>query len=260
MGMWIMSAITIFLITFAGLFCGTMLGMFLRTHLPDHHMSAASQDVMKLGTGMIATLAALVLGLMVSSAKGSFDTLNNGLKQVGAEIITLDRTLADYGPETKASRDMLRLSIMNTIEMLWPEEKKVMRIETVGQTAAGMREFELKLRQLSPRNDEQRRLKSRALEIFDEIKGARWILFEYIGQSSLPTPFIVLLICWLTIIFFSFGLYLGRGNKTVITVLFVCALSVSSALFVILDMDQPYAGLIGISSAPLQNALARLGQ
>jgi hypothetical protein len=255
-----MSAVTISLITFASIFCGTMLGMFLRTLLPDHHMSADSQDVMKMGTGMIATLAALVLGLMVSSAKGSFDTLNNGLKQIGAEIITLDRTLADYGPETKVPRDLLRLSITSTIERMWPAEKKAMRIETAGQTAVGIKEFEQKLRQLSPRNDEQRRLKSRALEIFDEIKSARWILFENIGQGSLPTPFIVLLICWLTIIFFSFGLYLGRGNKTVITILFVCALSVSSALFVILDMDQPYGGLIRVSSAPLQNALARLGE
>jgi hypothetical protein len=254
-----MSAITISLIAFASIFCGTMLGMFLRTILPEHHMSADSKDVMMMGTGMMATLAALVLGLMISSAKGSFDTLRNGLEQVGAEIIMLDLTMADYGPETKESRDILRLSIMSTIERLWPAEKTI-GMETVGQIEIGFKKLEQKLQQMSPRNDKQRRLRSRALQILYEIKARRWILFENLGQSSLPTPFIVLLVCWLTIIFFSFGLLAGRGNATVITILFVCALSASSALFVILDMDQPYGGVIRISSAPLQNALARLGQ
>ena len=254
-----MSAIAISLIAFASIFCGTMLGMFLRTLLPEHHMSADSKDVMMMGTGMMATLAALVLGLMISSAKGSFDTLRTGLRQASAEIIMLDLTMADYGPETKESRDILRLSIKSTIERLWPAEKTI-GIETVGQTEIGFKKFEQKLQQLSPRNDKQRRLLSRAMQILDEIKTERWILFENLGQSSLPTPFIVLLVCWLTIIFFSFGLYIGRGNATVITILFVCALSASSALFVILDMDQPYGGVIRISSTPLQNALGRLGQ
>ena len=254
-----MSAIAISLIAFASIFCGTMLGMFLRTLLPEHHMSADSKDVMMMGTGMMATLSALVLGLMISSAKGSFDTLRNGLEQVGAEIIMLDLTMADYGPETKESRDILRLSIMSTIERLWPAEKTI-GMETVGQIEIGFKKLEQKLQQMSPRNDKQRRLRSRALQIVYEIKARRWILFENLGQSSLPTPFIVLLVCWLTIIFFSFGLLAGRGNATVITILFVCALSASSALFVILDMDQPYGGVIRISSAPLQNALARLGQ
>ena len=254
-----MSAIAISLIAFASIFCGTMLGMFLRTLLPEHHMSADSKDVMMMGTGMMATLSALVLGLMISSAKGSFDTLRNGLEQVGAEIIMLDLTMADYGPETKESRDILRLSIMSTIERLWPAEKTI-GMETVGQIEIGFKKLEQKLQQMSPRNDKQHRLRSRALQIAYEIKARRWILFENLGQSSLPTPFIVLLVCWLTIIFFSFGLLAGRGNATVITILFVCALSASSALFVILDMDQPYGGVIRISSAPLQNALARLGQ
>lgn len=254
-----MSAFAISLIAFACIFCGTMLGMFLRTLLPEHHMSGDSKDVMMMGTGMMATLAALVLGLMISSAKGSFDTLSNGLKQGSAEIIVLDLTLADYGPEAKESRDILRLSIINTIERLWPADKTI-GLETVGQTEIGFKKLEQKLQQLSPRSDKQRRLQSRALQILDEIKTVRWILFENLGQSSLPTPFIVLLVCWLTIIFFSFGLYAGRGNATIITILFICALSASSALFVILDMDQPFGGMIRISSAPLQTALERLGQ
>src|SRR5512143_1272325 len=145
-----MSAIAISLIAFACIFCGTMLGMFLRTLLPEHHMSGDSKDVMMMGTGMMATLAALVLGLMISSAKGSFDTLRTGLSQVSAEIIMLDLTMADYGPETKESRDILRLSIMSTIERLRPAEK-TNGIQTVGQREIGFKELEQKHQQLSPR-------------------------------------------------------------------------------------------------------------
>ena len=72
-------------------------------------------------------------------------------------------------------------------------------------------------------------------------------------------PFLVVLVFWLTILFISFGLF-APPNATVIATLFVCALSVSGAIFLILELDQPFEGLIRISSAPLRNALAHLGQ
>jgi hypothetical protein len=255
-----MSPLAISLIALASIMCGTLLGMLLRTLLPEHHMSHDSKEVMQMGTAMIATLAALVLGLMISSAKGSFDMLSDELRQVSAKIIMLDQAMADYGPEAKKARDILRLAVMHTIERLWPAGKTAIATEAVGQREVGIKKLVQNIQQLSPRNDEQRRLRSRALQIIDELAAARVIVFESVGQRSLPTPFIMLLVCWLTIIFFSFGLYTGRGHATVITILFVCALSVSSSLLVILDMDQPFGGLIRISSAPLQNALTRLGQ
>ncbi len=254
-----MSPIAISLIAFASILGGTLFGMFLRTLLPEHHLSADSKDVMKMGTGTVATMAALVLGLLISSAKGTFDTVNSGLVQTGSKIILLDRIMANYGPETREARDILRRTVATTLKRIWPEEKNAIAIEKFVKGKSGAEDVEEKLRQLSPRNDDQRQLHSRALQIIGEIEEARWLVIEQIGQSSLPVPFLVLLICWLSLIFAGFGLFTSR-NTTVIVVLFVCALSVASSLFLILELNQPYGGLIKVSSAPLLTALAHLGQ
>ena len=254
-----MSTVTTSLIAFACIFSGTLLGLFIRGILPEHHLSAESKDVIKLGTGMIATMAALVLGLMIASAKGTFDTINNGLTQTSSKVILLDRTMASYGPETREARDLLRHTIITVIKQIWPEEKNIIALKNVGQAESGIEKLQEKLRQLSPKNDDQRLLQWQAMQISGDTAAARWLIIVQVGQSSIPTPFLVLLICWLTGIFLSFGLFTSR-NATVVAVLFVCALSAASALFLILELDQPYGGLIKVSSASLLKALAYLGK
>ncbi|MGO9613388.1 MAG: hypothetical protein ACLPX5_10185 [Dissulfurispiraceae bacterium] len=254
-----MSAITISLIAFTCIFGGALLGLFLRGILPEHHLSAGSKDVIKLGTGMIATMAALVLGLMIASAKGTFDTVNNGLTQASSKVILLDRTMASYGPETREGRDVLRGGVITIIKQIWPAEKNVIALESVGQTVNRLENVQDKIRQLTPKNDDQRLLQAQALQISGDIAAARWLIIQQLGQSSIPTPFLVLLICWLAGIFLSFGLFTSR-NATVVAVLFFCALSAASALFLILELDQPYGGLIKVSDFALLKALAYLGQ
>jgi len=253
------SPLAISLIAFGCIFGGMLLGMFLRTVLPEHHLSDDSKDVVMLGTGMIATMAALVLGLLIASAKGSFDTINSGLLQSGSKVILLDRVMAQYGPETKEVRDQLRRSVASAIEKIWSKG----RMEQTGTKAldprTGLEALQHKLLQLSPQNDAQRWLQSRALEVSGDIAESRWLLIEQEGHSSLPMPFFVMLVSWLVIIFFGFGL-LSPRNATVIAVLLVCALSAAGALYLIQELDRPYGGLITISSAPLQSALAYLGQ
>jgi hypothetical protein len=253
------SPIVIFLIAFASIFGSALLGMVFRTRLPEDHLSTDSRDVIKLGTGMIATLAALVLGLLISSAKGTFDAINNDIKQTGSKIILLDRTMARYGPETREARYTLRGLVAATIARMWPTGSDRIAVERAGQSESGQEHIDHMLRQLSPRNDEQRQLKAKALQISSEIAQARWLFIEYIGQSSFPRTILVLLVCWLAIIFFTFGLFASR-NATVIVVLLICAFSAASSLFLILDLDQPFSGLIRISNAPLVNVLAHLGQ
>jgi hypothetical protein len=247
------------LIAFGCIFAGSLLGMFLRTVLPEHHLSAESKDVVKLGAGVIATLAALVIGLLISSAKGSFDMANNGLRQVGSKIILLDRVMAQYGPETKEARDLLRRSIASAIEQIWPEERTGQTEAKALDPRAAIEALQGKLRQLSPQNDAQRSLQSQALQVSGDIAETRWLLLEQRGQSSLPMPFFVILVSWLVIIFFSFGLFSPR-NTTVIVVLLLCALSAAGSLYLIQELDRPFEGLIKISSAPLRNVLAYLGQ
>jgi len=253
------SALTISLIAFACIFGGTLLGMFLRTILPGHHLSDESKDVVKLGTGVIATMAALVLALLIASAKGNYDTMSSELRQVSSRVILLDRVMAHYGPETNEARDLLRRSIASTIKRVWPEDNIEQAVAESTEGRVNIETIQDKLRQLSPRNDAQRWLQSRALEISSEIAEGRWLLIEQLGQRTLPMPFFVLMVFWLTIIFASFGLFSPR-NATVITVLLICALSAAGSLFLIIELDTPYQGLIKVSSVPLRNALAHLGQ
>jgi len=253
-----MSPNGIFLMAFASILVASLAGMFLRARLPEDHLNADSRDVIKLGTGMIATLAALALGLLISSAKGTFDSINSRLSQTGAKIILLDRSMAQYGPETREVRDILRRIVTTTIVRMWPAEKDKIAVEKVGQSEIAQEDMEQRIRQLSPQNDEQRQLQSQALRISSEIAEARWFFMEHVGQSSFPETMLILLVCWLTLIFFAFGLF-SSPNATVIVVLIVCAFSVASSLFLILELDQPFSGLIKISSAPLLNTLAYLG-
>ena len=233
--------------------------MFLRSVLPEHHLSDESKDAVKLGIGMIATLAALVLGLLIASAKGHFDTMNSGLTQTGSKIILLDRTMAHYGPETKEARDLLRLSVASAIDQLWPKERTQHKEYKDFNPKTGLKELQERLWQLSPKNETQRYLQSQALQISGSIAEIRWLLTEQQEQSSLPMPFFVMLVFWLVIIFFSFGM-LSPPNSTVIAVLLVCSLSAAGALYMILELDHPYGGFIEVSSTPLRNALIYLSQ
>jgi hypothetical protein len=254
-----MSPIAISLTALAIMFSGTLLGMYLRPLMQEHHLSGDSKDVMKLGTGMIATMAALVLSMLISSAKGTFDVWNNELQQSGGKISLLDHTLAQYGPETREARDILRHTLISTIQRVWPVDKTMMALEKVDQAERGIENLEEKLQQLSPRNDKQRRLQSQALQIAVEMDQTTLLLIQHVGRRSFPMLLLALLVLWLTIIFFNFGMFTTR-NRTVIIVLFICALSAASSILLILELDQPFGGLIKVSSDPLLRALAYLGK
>ena len=252
-----MSAVTISLIALAFVFGGALLGMFLRKTLPDHHVSADSRGLIMLGTGLVGTMAAIVLGMMVSSAKSSYDTQRNDLTAMTAKIILLDRLLAHYGPETREARERLRTVIQLTIDHIWPQDRS--RTAELAPTAVSSNEvlYDLILR-LSPTSDAQRTLRDRAIVLASDLGEMRWLMFEE-ARNSVPLPFLAILVFWFTIIFVSFGLY-TPPNPTVIASLFICGISVSGAILLILEMYQPYTGLIQISSAPLRDALAHLGQ
>jgi hypothetical protein len=248
------SPIAVGCIVLACVFGGALLGMALHTILPEHHLSADSKDVIKLGMGLIATMSALVLALLISSAKGSFDTQRNELTQAAANIILVDRVLAHYGPETREARDLLKLSVAGMIDRIWPNDPAANA--KLGPTTAGGELFFDKIQELTPQNDVQRSLQAEALRMSIDIGQARLLLFEQSGRS-IPMPFLVLLIFWVTVIFLSFGLF-APHNATVIATLFLCALSVSGAIFLIMELDRPFGGLIQISSAPLRSAIASI--
>jgi type II secretory pathway pseudopilin PulG len=252
-----MSALVIGAIVFACVFGGALFGMYLGTVLPKDHLNPDARDVIKVAMAMIATLAALVLGLLIASAKSSLDEKESELRSTAAQVVLLDRTMAEYGPETQEARDLLRQTTAARISQIWPEGNSTVTPSAIGR-GSGIEAIQRKLLDLSPQTDAQRWLQSTALQISGTIAAARWSVLQQLG-SSIQWPFIAIMVFWLAIIFASFGLFAPR-NASVTAALFVAALSVAGSIFLILEMDQPYSGLIKISSAPLRTALEQLGR
>jgi hypothetical protein len=254
-----MSSTTIALTSFACIFGGTVLGLVLRQILPDHHLNAESKEAVKIGAGMISMMAALVLGLLVSSAKSNFDATNTAIIQGGAKIILLDRVLANYGPECQEVRRTLRQAMTATIELLWPEEAASTEVLTsTFERSNTMEKLLTKIRELKPQTEGQRALQAQAQQLGNELLLIRWQQIEQ-AQVTLPTTFLVIVLFWLTMLYMSFGLLAPR-NATVITVMCVGALALATAIFLILEMNRPMGGTIKVSSGPMRKALEHLGR
>ena len=208
---------------------GALFGAFLRKTLPDRHLADDTKDYVRLGTGLIATIAGLVLGLLIASAKSSYDTESSQVRHLTANIVLLDRLLDQYGPETRDVRDLLRRAVEPLAERIWR----------------------------SPKTEAQRSLKDRAIQVTTDVAQTRLLLFEH-ADNSIPTPFLVVLVFWLAVIFMSFSLF-SRLTPINIAAMLLFAISASAALFLILELSQPFVGLMQISSTPLRNALAPLG-
>ena len=243
-------------IVFASVFGGALLGFSLRGVLPEDHLSQGSRDLVKLGIGTIATMSALVLGLLVSSAKSSYDAQGRELTEMSAKIILLDRVLSHYGPEAKPARDALRDVVTRFVEHAWPKNRSERSVQP--PPAATSEVVYDNIQALVPANDAQRALQTRALNIATDISQTRWLMIEQ-GYSPASLPLLIVVVFSLSISFASFGLH-APPNGTVLATFFLSALSVSGVMFLILEMYTPLGGFIEISSAPLRAALGYLGQ
>lgn len=250
-----MSSIAVGCISFACIFGCALFGLLCRALLPEHHLNTETKDVVKLGVALIATMAALVVGLLIASAKSTYDTRNSQLLQASADIILLDRLLANYGTETKDARAILQRSVATVIEQFWPADGG--RAMTRDRQASSVEALFDGVQRLSPHDELQRSIQNQALTMIIDLARTRVLLFEQLDRS-IPVPFVVILVFWLGIIFGSFGLF-APANGTVIATFCVCALSVSGAIFLILELDRSFAGLLQVSGAPLRAAVAQLG-
>lgn len=253
-----MSAFAIAAVTFACAFGGALLGICVRRILPAAHLSRESQDVMRLVMGLVATMTALLLGLVTASARSSFDSQDAAMRTNATNILTLDRLLARYGPETRSTRDLIRKAVAFRIETTWPSDGSAGSGLAQAQDTPAVEEVENQILQLAPATDAQRWFKSEALRLTEDVIKARW---RALGsqEGSVPLLFLTVVIFWLTVTFVSFGLY-APANASVIIVLLVSALSVAAAVFLTLELDDPFEGLITISSGPMRFVLTQLGQ
>jgi hypothetical protein len=251
-----MNAFAISCIVFVVILCGAFFGGFLRSILPRHHLSEESKDMVKVGISMLTTLAALVLGLLVASAKSSFDFRTEELRQASARIILLDRNLRQFGPEAAPARAVLRQLIESRVGMVWAKQEPVQVNAdgtTAGRTTIGVEDIQEAIRALVPTNDAQRSVRDRAIQLSEDLAQMRWLALEQ-ARSSLQTPFLVVLVFWLAAIAATLGVFAPR-NATILAVTVVCALAVSSAIFLILEMDRPFDGLLRVSDTPLRDAV-----
>jgi hypothetical protein len=246
------SSLVISAIVLASVFGGALLGMALRPRIPEAHLAAESRDIMRVAMGLVGTVSALVLGLLVASAKSAYDTRKNEVTSLAARVVMLDRALAHYGPEAKGVRALLGERTRRLIELIWREELSWGPEDTRSEIVYDQ------IQALVPQTEAQQAIKEAALEDVAAIGEARWLMYAQRG-SAVSTVLLVTVVFWLTVTFVSFGLLAPR-NKTVVATLFVCALSVSGAILLILELDHPFHGLIRISDAPMRDVVPHLGQ
>jgi hypothetical protein len=207
--------------------------------------------------GLIATLSALVLGLLVSSAKGTFDQVNNELTQNAVRVLVLDRALAEYGSETREVRALVKdsyteataelISGSETQQEKWDSAEGVARVEAV-QTA---------IKALAPKNETQKAAQARALQISHEIITGRWFLIIQ-REGTISAALLVIMVFWLCVIFAAWGVFSPR-NLVVAVALLASSLAVAGATFLILELDSPFTGVVRVSPVPIQRAIAHLG-
>jgi len=250
-----MTALALSIIIFALVLAGISLGALLRRTLPRQHLGKDSQDVVRLGVGLIATISALVLGLLIAAAKSSFDTQSTQIKQITADIILLDNLLDKYGPEGRPIREHIRGAIGPFVDQLWREKAAATGGPFAPNVAA--ENIYLAIQKLAPQDDLQRSLQARAAQVATDLAQTRLLLFVESG-NLIPTPFLAILIFWVVIIFASFSLF-SPLNATVFICLAVFALSASCAIYLILELGQPFTGLLAISSEPLRHVLGPVG-
>jgi hypothetical protein len=252
-----MNAVVTALAVFAVLMGATLLGSSLARRLPKDEVTAATWSSASLGIGFISTMAAIVLGLLVASAKGSYDTKHDEIQNAASKFIVLDRTLRQYGPETQPVRALLLERIKSLASMRWQPSSDP-RTAPAQPATYGYEQIWLSVQALTPANDVQRALKARALDIIDQVGQARWLLTAQ-STEGISMPMLVALVVWLAVIAGCAAVFAPR-NRTMLVVALLCAVSVAGTIFLLMELYDPFGGVMRMSNAPIQAALNTLSQ
>ena len=248
------------------LLVASALGFIVQNLLRDRHKTRDSVESVRLVITMLVTFAALVLGLLTSSAKNAFDTEGDSLRVYAIDLIRLDQALRDYGTNADPPRVQLRVYTAAAIASTWPDEpapagdyypRQVNPVRQGSLESRGLgamldriaREIE----ELTPQDGFHAAVLADLRRHMGNVLQTRWQLVEQ-ARSSISTPFLVVLMLWLIVIFAVFGLTSPR-NGLIYVVILLSALSVSSALFLILELETPLSGWLVIPSAPMRDAL-----
>jgi hypothetical protein len=253
-----LNATSISLVAFGCTLIAALAAIYIRERLPAHHLKGDSQEFLKLVLGLIATITALVLGLLISSAHSSFDGQQAEVQRLSVDFYQIDRILARFGADAADDRTLLHNIVASDIERIWAKDQSgsAEYAPLSAEREAG-RLFD-GIAGLPTKTDLERFGQSRALQLLAGAAETRRLMAEQ-SRGSLSAPFMIVLICWLAVLFFGFGLF-TRINATVVAALVVGCLSVAGAIFLILEMNRPFGGWMQVSSAPLRDALAQMSR
>jgi hypothetical protein len=250
-----LNTVTIFFLVLACVYGAALVGMLLRRSLPDHHLSSETKDSVKLAMGLVGTMAALVLGLLIAAAKDKYDKEAAGVTQMAAKVIFLDRLLANYGPESKDVRDSLKQSVERVADHMWPDAAS--KTSQLDPSASRAESLYTAIQSLSPKNDSQTTLKSQAQSTAFDLGQMRWQEFEQ-ATSPISMPLLYILTFWLSILFISFGMF-APTNGTVLAALLMAALAVAGAIFLMMELNTPFSGILQIPRTSFDDVLTHLG-
>jgi hypothetical protein len=241
-------------LVFAFLVVAVLLGRALGQRLAERHLTAETRDTIKLSLGLVATMSALLLGLLVSSAKGAYDTQDRQIDALAAKIATLDRVLVLYGPESAAARQELRATVENAVARAWPQQSGASSVLTPDFRSGD--DIYYAVQSLDPGDAMQTELKRRAVDLTFELAEGRALLFSS-ALARVSTPLLMIVVTWLVLILFGFSVLAPRSTAATVA-LTVAAAAVSGAILLMLEFYQPFDGLIQISSDPVVASISRV--
>jgi len=233
---------------------GALAGMALQRALPQEHLCTDAKETVRLAIGLVVTMTGLVLGMLVSSAKTYYDGQKNVVAQMSSQIILLDNLLQSYGPESKDLRIETRKFVADAVDRIWPREES--RLSELRPTNIG-HDVYTELDVLVPNNATQASIKVQIATVVQGLKETYWLMFLNSEQTSMSILLLIVVTSWLVIIFTSFGIF-APSNSTVMITLIVCALAVSAAIFIILEMYTPFSGIMKISPVAVRDALRQM--
>lgn len=253
-----MRPIVIALLSLVLMFGAAAAAIRVRALLPSGHLSDEAKEVVTRGVGFVVTLAALVLSLLIASGKASYDEVGARLRQLATEFVLVDRSLAHYGPETTGIRDLLRRTMASGMQTIWPDMTPPVPALDGESPRVAIERVQTMIRELEPATASQRILQSDALREIVEIKRTGLLLIE-LRETRMPAAFLVIIVLWLLIVFFGFGLFAPR-NRTVNASLLFCAFCAAGAVFLILELYSPVSGMLGLSPRTFEVALEEMGR
>ena len=253
-----MSEWAVALLVFTAQLAGWACGRFVRRRLPAEHLSSVTRDSVVLLAGMVATLSALVLGLLISSARTSFESDRASVIEIAADVLVIDRALAQYGDQAKPARDALRGFMERAIESMSLYQHRIDAEAVTQAPMPHMAQLQTSLLALAPTTEAQRWLRTRALTLSGELERAR-VLFAERGTGSIPLAFLFVLTAWLAMLYVALALF-APSNATATLTAFGSALAFAAGIFLILELDTSFHGLIRLSHDPLVKTLELLGR